>query len=291
MSSDKSAEMTKPSNGYAESILGRLPPELSNKVYKFVMDNNFVMRDGSHMLGGTAAHTPPQVVLLELREKLAPLQVCSGMRSAAIGYFFQNPVWLMHHKRTLTEYHTSMAIPSDDELRTWSAMIARIPMHLRSRWLTFQYYYEYDLSFFSALYPKPLESGPDFETGIRALVKAARPQEVVVVINLFFHRMGAFGGSGSRPSGPVQFICNRDQPMTVADCESLLVKIPTSDAVKAYGMVQDAFAEKRRDLEKHRSHRVCFIRLGLDKSLQRLEIAEKKIREVMQNLPGFPKPS
>ena len=91
--------------------------------------------------------------------------------------------------------------------------------------------------------------------------------------------------------GPTKPVCIHDEPMTVTDCESILVTITTSDAVKAYHMVQDAFAEKRRKLEVHRSHRVCFIRLSLQKSLERLEIAEQKIREVMENIPGFPKPS
>lgn len=294
MSSDASVEMTTPSNGLAESILGRLPKELSNKVYEFVMEGNFIVRNGSHRLQGTFEHAN-QAEPLTLRQKLAPLQVCREMRSAAIGYFFQNPVWLMHLKRTPTDYHTMTAVPWDNELRIWSAMIARVPMHLRSRWLTFQYYYECELSIFSKLNPKPLELRSEFETGIRALVSATRPHQAYLAINIFFHRMGAFGVAGmsppgERPSKPV-YICAHDEPMTVADCESILVKIPTNDAVKAYRMVQDAFAEKRRRLEKHRSHKVCFVRLSLQKSLERLDMAEKKIREVMENIPGFPKPS
>ncbi|GAB7331191.1 hypothetical protein MBLNU13_g02661t1 [Cladosporium sp. NU13] len=279
--------MTTPYKGLSESILGRLPKELSNKVYDHVMDVDFTSKDKHHRLQGTT-HTPQEEEPLTLRQKLAPLQVCREMRAEAIGYFFQKPVWLMHQKRTPSEYHTTMAVPADDELKIWSAMIARIPMHLHSRWLTFQYYYECELSIFSEWNPTPRESGPEFEAGIRALVKAARPHKMVVAIKVFFHRMGAFGTSGMGHTLPV---CVRDELMTVAECESILVKIPTSDAVKAYRMFQDAFAEKRRRLEKHRSHRVCFIRLSLQKSLERLEIAERKIRELMENIPGFPKPS
>lgn len=286
MSSNKPAEMTTP-KGLSESILGRLPKELSNKVYELVMDADFTSRDGHHRLQGTA-HKPQEEEPLTLRQRLAPLQVCREMRAEAIGYFFQKPVWLMHQKRTPSEYHTTMAVPTDDELKVWSAMIANIPMHLRSRWLTFQYYYKCELSIFSVINTTPREPGPEFEAGIRALVKAARPHQVVVAVNLFFHRMGAFGVSGMGPTKPV---CIHDEPMTVTECESILVKIPTSDAVKAYRMVQAAFAEKRRQLEVHRSHRVCFIRLSLQKSLERLEIAEQKIRELMENIPGFPKPS
>jgi hypothetical protein len=288
MSSNKPTEMTTP-KGLSESILGRLPKELNNKVYELVMDADFTSRDGHHRLQGTA-HTPQEEEPLTLRQRLAPLQVCREMRAEAIGYFFQKPVWLMHQKRTPSEYHTTMAVPTDDELKIWSAMIANIPMHLRSHWLTFQYYYECELSIFSVINTTPREPGPEFEAGIRALVKAARPHSLNLAINLFFHRMGAFGSSGTGPMDTI-YICVRDEPMSVAECESIFIEIPTSDAVKAYRMVQDAFAEKRRKLETHRSHRVCFIRLGLQKSLERLQIAEKKIRELMENVPGVPKPS
>jgi hypothetical protein len=296
MSSDASAEMTKPSDGLAESILGRLPKELSNRVYEFLMEGDFIMRSGSTRLQGTAEHTTQKAKPLTLRQKLAPLQVCREMRYAAIGYFFKNPVWLMHVKQTPTDYHTAMVVPTDQELMLWSAMIATIPVHLRSRWLTFQYYYECELDIFSKLNPKPFEPKREFETGIRALVSAARPHQAYLAINIFFHRMGSCSSHGLSPPGtwppkPVHHICKLDEPMTVADCESVLVKIPTSDAVKAYRMVREAFAEKRRSLEKHRSHRMCFVRLSLQKSLGRLNMAEKKICEVMENLPGFPKPS
>jgi len=173
MSSNKPTEMTTP-KGLSESILGRLPKELSNKVYELVMDADFTSRDGHHRLQGTA-NTPQEEEPLTLRQRLAPLQVCREMRAEAIGYFFQKPVWLMHQKRTPSEYHTTMAAPTDEELKVWSAMIANIPMHLRSRWLTFQYYYECELSIFSEFNTTPREPGPEFEAGIRALVKAARP--------------------------------------------------------------------------------------------------------------------
>ena len=289
MSSNESTEMTTLNKGLSESILGRLPKELSNKVYEFVMNAEFASI-GAYSRIQLTANTTQKAKRLTLRQELAPLQVCRKMRTEAIGYFFQKPIWLVHEKQNPDEYHTTMAVPSNDELKRWSAMIARIPTHLRSRWLTFQCYHACELSMFSKYNPTPREPGPEFEAGIRALVKAARPHSLNLAINLFFHRMGAFGSSGTGPMDTI-YICVRDEPMSVAECESIFIEIPTSDAVKAYRMVQDAFAEKRRKLETHRSHRVCFIRLGLQVSLERLQIAEKKIRELMENVPGFPKPS
>jgi len=153
--------------------------------------------------------------------------------------------------------------------------------------LKFQYSYNCELSKFSPLYPK---RGLEFEAGIGALITAARPYEVTVVISLSFNIMSAYGVPRTRVSKPLH-ICAHDEPMTMTDCESILVEILTSDAVKAYRAVQDAFAEKRRRLEVHRSHRVCFVRLSLKVGLERLEMAEKEIHEVLENLPGFPKPS
>lgn len=104
MSSNASTEEIKPNDTMAESIVKRLPKELSNKVYEFVMDNEFISRDGLRRLQGTThapQHAEPEP--LTLRQKPAPLQVSSEMRTAAIGYFFQNPVWLMHEKRTPSE--------------------------------------------------------------------------------------------------------------------------------------------------------------------------------------------
>ncbi|KAM0700560.1 hypothetical protein Q7P35_012281 [Cladosporium inversicolor] len=70
----------------AESIVKRLLKGLSNKVYEFVMDNDFTSRDGLRRLQGTA-HAPQKgdIEPLTLRQKLAPLQVSSEMRAAAIG--------------------------------------------------------------------------------------------------------------------------------------------------------------------------------------------------------------
>jgi len=183
-----------------------------------------------------------------------------------------------------------MVVPTEGELKYRSAMLAKIPMHLRSPWMTFEYRHEYALIKNTMPTSEPIGRGADFKAGIGALVKAVRPHKVVVVINLFFHSMGRAVASNMRPSESGR-VCVRDQPMTVADCESILVRIPTSDAVEAYSLVKHAFAEKRRELEAHRAHRVCFIRLGLDLTLARLEIAEKRMRVVLEHMPGFPGPS
>ena len=160
MSSNESTEMTTLNKGLSESILGRLPKELSNKVYDFVMDAEFASIGGYSRIQVTA-NTTQKAKRLTLRQELAPLQVCRKMRTEAIGYFFPE-------KQNPDEYHTTIAVPSNDELKRWSAMIARIPTHLRSRWLTFQYYYKCELSIFSVINTTPREPGPEFEAAVRA---------------------------------------------------------------------------------------------------------------------------
>jgi hypothetical protein len=179
--------------------------------------------------------------------------------------------------------------PTEGDFKSWSAMLAKIPKHLRSPWLEFEYQHECALRINRSRVDIPLECGPQFKAGIAALVKVVQHHKVSVVINLFFHSMGRVATSNARPSEPV-YVCVRDKPMSVADCESILVKIPTSDAVEAYRLVEREFAEKRRRLEAHRSHKVCFIRLGLDLALERLKIAEKRIRVVLEHMPNFPGP-
>jgi len=116
----------------AESIIGRLPKELDNKVYEFVMAADFVSTELIPRLE-EYDYEAQQPDSLTLRQKLAPLQVCREMRAEAMGYLFHNPVELRHRNWTCGDLQTIMAVPTDDELKNWSAMIAGTPVHLRLR--------------------------------------------------------------------------------------------------------------------------------------------------------------
>lgn len=81
------------------------------------------------------------------------------------------------------------------------------------------------------------------------------------------------------------FVCARDETMTPQDCEQMVVKFSARDVVKVSKAVNEAFAETRRQLEVHRPHRVCFIRLsGVDNALQGLATAENMIHDVFDYL-------
>lgn len=295
LTSEASAKMSKPTGTMQETIIGRLPGELRNMIYKLVLDADFQgesrydkgYRRGLHVVSHTRSDDKP----LHLRNLLAVFQVCSQMRTEAMPFLFQSKaIWLVH--RNLTEIVAPMAVPTKQELKDWSDMMRQIPMHLRSPRMTIEYRHSSELPVDPLLLQEPPSGGSEFNTGINALIKAAAPNEVVVVVNFNFTSIGTFRMdddyfNAGIPDPKPFHVCGRDEPMTVGECKSILIKILTSSAKKACQVVRHAFAEKRERLEKHRSHRVCFIRLGLKTSLERLAIVEKKTQELMEHLPAW----
>jgi len=95
MSLHNSTNMTIPTGTMAESLIGRLPDELRNKVYGYLMEPNTIPR--GHPSGLEVYRvTTQEEKSLAIRKKLAPLQVCRQMRAEAMGYFFDEPIWLVH---------------------------------------------------------------------------------------------------------------------------------------------------------------------------------------------------
>jgi hypothetical protein len=291
--------MSEPTGTMQLGIIGKLPLELRMKVYEAFLDVHafraYHDQVGNNMIPrfDAIAIRPHESKPHALSKLLAITQVSSDMRAEAIPFLFRGkPVWLLHKDRNYTEEYTPMAIATTVELTDWSAMIARIPAHLRSPKMTFEYRHECMLNKDASLLGQPLQGGARCTAGIRTLVGAAAPNEVLVTINFNYTRIGAFKmdrpwfDAGVPCPEPVH-VCNRDEPMTAVEFESILIKIPTSDAKKACQVVKRAFADKRERLEKHRSHRVCFIRLGLNKALERLAIVERKTQELMEHLPAW----
>ena len=73
--------------------------------------------------------------------------------------------------------------------------------------------------------------------------------------------------------------------MNSQDCEHMVVKFSARDVVKARRQVAEAFAEKRRQLEVHRAHKICFIRIsGLDTAVAALATAEGMVNAMIGHL-------
>jgi hypothetical protein len=291
--------MPEPTGKMDQSIIGRLPPELRMKVYEAFLDVR-LFRAYHHQVGNNLiprfdgiAIVPQGTRIYNLSRLLAVTQVCKDMRAEAIPFFFQGkPVWLLHKDRYDFEVYTPMAIPTTEELHDWSTMIAKIPAPLRSPQMTFEYRHECMLNKDASLLGQPLHGGARYAAGIRTLIGAAAPNEVIVTINLNYFSIGTFKvdcpffNAGVFNPQPVH-VCTRDEPMTAVEFERILIKIPTSDAKKACQVVKRAFADKREKLEKHRSHRMCVVRLKLNKALERLAIVERKTQELMEHLPAW----
>jgi hypothetical protein len=184
----------------------------------------------------------------KLSKLLAVTQVCSQMHGEALPFFFQRkPVWLLHKDRNDIEVHTPMGIPTTEEVHDWSAVMARIPAHLRSPQMTFEYRHACMLNKDASMLGQPLQGGTVYTAAIRTLVGAAAPNEVLVTINFNYTSIGAFKvdcayfNAGVSDPKPVH-VCTRDAPMTAADFEGILIKIPTGDGKKACQVVKPAFA-------------------------------------------------
>jgi hypothetical protein len=69
--------------------------------------------------------------------------------------------------------------------------------------------------------------------------------------------------------------------MSSQECEQIVFKIPADDKIKAQKIIDEVFAAKCGQFEAHRAHRVCFIRLGIDETLQNLVDARDMMTEMV----------
>lgn len=231
----------------------------------------------------------------ELRKALIPLQVCGQMRDEAMQTLFRvRPIRLIHKRRgEVWPSGTPIVRPTAEELNEWTELICKIPTHLRFPMMKFEYRYDCQLRP-PEIEPedKIVEDGPLFTERIGGLIKSVRPGTLSISI-LFYFRLG--GPTKVQPgfkSGQLasfervpSYICKRDKAMTEEETQSITVTFPADDPVEARRKIMKAFEERRETFEAHRGHKVCFIRLYLDKSLSRLAMVEKEVLRMVQYLP------
>jgi hypothetical protein len=128
-------------------------------------------------------------------------------------------------------------------------------------------------------------TGAEFATRTRQLIAAVHPCGVELSVNITFHAMSNHVGTNSyhdaRQIG--HFIaCPRDSPMGSQAGEKMLVKVSLLDKTRAQKVVDEAFAEKRRLFEAHRTHKYCTVRArGIDKALESLTVAHGRMNEMV----------
>ncbi|KAM0722379.1 hypothetical protein Q7P37_001820 [Cladosporium fusiforme] len=291
-----SAEAT---SGTNLGSLGRLPLELREIVYKYAIDAR-VIQAVSYL-----ESTAPEPLLTWIvvdedfrspkesrRRVLRPLQVCSEMRSEAIKALSRVPILFSHHPVRYEEYGTPIAPPSDRELEAWKLLVSRIPCHLLVPRTTFEYQHDCGLDGPDpSLNDKTWGDGQQFSNRIRQLVDIVRPGKLKISIQIRFLKVGILGlqKDGGHPLRNARsftdYICKRDTAITTKTSELLEVIVPADDPVKARRIVIGTFEAKRQLFEAHRGHKLCFVRLNIDKTLERLAISEKKMLDMVCHLP------
>lgn len=293
MPSDNSTKMAEPFGDWKHSLLGRLPAELRVMVYEFATEAVFDAEKGKPKIKPHAYKPKPGYERdPTLRQLLAPMRVCKQMRSEMLPVFFHSRAVRLRQQRSEFDRHLPIAVPSEENVKVWSEAIEAIPTHLRSELMKFEYQYVWSpWSEYSSQTDGALQDVKEFKEGLQKLIHAAGQNELVVSINIVFRTLGATSSTEcyyepeAHNAGSHNLVCCKDDPMMVHECEALHVKIPTKDATCASKVVKYAFAQRRKRLEVHLNHRMCFIRPGVGKSLARLADAEKKLQEVMEHLP------
>lgn len=80
--------------------------------------------------------------------------------------------------------------------------------------------------------------------------------------------------------GRDRYICQRDVPLSGDGCSSIKLVFPISDHTATLKAVDEVYHKKLEALERHRTHRMCTVRIELDKIVNGLE----KAREMMLDL-------
>jgi len=100
--------------------------------------------------------------------------------------------------------------------------------------------------------------------------KSIRPFKTYLGVEIRYHRW----------CGRDRYICQRDVPLSGDGCSSIKLVFPISDHTAALKAVDEVYHKKLEALERHRTHRMCTVRIELDKIVDGLE----KAREMMLDL-------
>jgi hypothetical protein len=272
-----------------DSVLGKLPLELRRMVYRACFDNTDQNVIATRFSNTLLSSISPAILTTNMRTLLAPLQVSSQMRRKAIDLLLGDKTAIIYRNMANDTVNSPMIYLSAQQIASWGFTINMIPIHLRSPRLTYEL--RHDCLMDGDVDQFPPLTGTEFARSIDRLVTVMQPCELVLSVNFAYHKIAACRSSksyhvqGIAAGGSLTFVCSRDEPMNSQDCEHMVVKFSARDVVKARRQVAEAFAEKRRQLEVHRAHKICFIRTsGLDTALAALATAEGMVNAMIGHL-------
>lgn len=79
-------------------------------------------------------------------------------------------------------------------------------------------------------------------------------------------------------------ICNRDAPLSMASCVLLHLIFPVDDQAAALNAADLAYQGKLAQLEAHRAHCFCPVRVELDKLLESIKPVQAKLRPLVEEI-------
>lgn len=283
--------------------LGRLPRELRDIIFGYVLESDIQAATHYHADGKKHTRLVVDRGQRTLRETLAPLQICQQIRHEAIETLSKVCFNLDHTVATFKDYHehkTPIAPPTESEIEDWTQLISAFPAHLLIPGTIFEYQHVCGLQ-----EPYPSMDDPiwgdkqGFNIQIRRLVEIVRPGKLKLSMRIYFRRSDVFTRlleSGDiddmhllnkrQNRGQTGYICKRDAVMTEETSQVLMVSMPADDPDKARSAIKTAFDGRRESFEAHRGHRVCFVRLYVNRALSRLAIAENMLLTMVSHLPS-----
>jgi hypothetical protein len=216
------------------------------------------------------------------RVSLAPLTICDEMNAEA------NRTLARIHKTAIldcgNDNTSALTAPDFNQLRVLAQRFSAIPQNLKSR-LTFEV--QHDCSLLGPIQTVAVGttvSNAEFTRDIRNLVATVSPCNVVISVNFLFNSLSGTPSTSSyhvTNPGLQSKVCPQGDPMSSQECEQVVFKIPADDKIKAQKIIDEVFAAKCGQFEAHRAHRVCFIRLGIDETLQNLVDARDMMTEMV----------
>lgn len=274
------------------SPLGKIPAEVRLRIYKSIFDHSghigYDSNDQCYKLQ-FFPRIPDLVGGRRLREVMVPLHVCKQMRNEAMGMQFGSPAIAIRSNDNFRNIAPQMGLMNNK----WSFVMRNVPSHLRPSNLSFEYQTNYNLH--QAIHHQlDINANSIFKPGSKAavlqLARAAYPTPLIISISIFIKKSARFPLTNfSHDPNDVKrygFICSKDAPVTAAESETILIKLPTKDRAKARQVVDSAFEERVRLFEAHRDHRMCHVRLNLRKDLERLAIARRLMLGVIDHIPA-----
>jgi len=225
--------------------------------------------------------------LFEVMKKpnsLALLQLCRELRPETEQFLTRHTKAILNGGNMDT---SALTVLDADQQTALAQLVGAIPAHLNLKKFVFELQHDCRVicpgmyASYTSVIP------PQFTANTRAFVAIVRPYEAVISVNFTFHKLSTYPLTNSlhhTSHGSVSTVCPHDDPMTIQALEQGVIKLSASDKTKSQNAADQAFARKRRHFEAHRTHKVCFVKVGIDKALDSLANAQDHINAMIQLL-------